>query len=265
MEKFKKKEYGLTKTFLPLLNTSDFLSVFGGKTGNIMPLDEKGLIRSFETILFPNSKLEILSQKDNVLQVQTKEYPYEGSFFIDARLVEQVKQEPLERKKTLPSSHEILKTVFSLLGQRYFWGGNCLKVPQMLTLYPPKSSPTSETLKNWTLEGFDCSGLMYYATEGITPRNTSSWVFFEKEIEIENKTPQEILALLKPLDAIIWKGHIVFVYDALHTIESRAGKGVVLSGIKERLQEILQSGLVPKNSFEPGCFVIRRWHPDFLL
>jgi hypothetical protein len=145
----------------------------------------------------------------------------------------------------------------------------------MLTFYPP-SCPLSQidplTYHNWTMNGFDCSGLLYYATNGATPRNTSDLIQdrFGINLPIQGKTPQEILPLLQELDAIVWKGHVVLVFDKKTAIESRAKKGVVKSPLEIRLHEIIHDlGKTPANSWDSAenkqaCFVIKRWHPDIV-
>ena len=266
MELLEKEEYAIAHTFLPILNTPDFFNVFGGKQGNSMPLDEQGLIRAVESIALPNSKCKIVAKTYPIVQIQTTEYPYKGPFFTDERFLKKVTKQTKHRKKNLPSLQEILTTLSSLLGTRYLWGGNCPGLSEMIQLYPPKEVLSPEMICNWTLKGFDCSGLIYYACQGITPRNTSSWISYGKPLLVEGKSIQEIIKLLKPLDAIFWKGHILFVYDSFHTIESRVGKGVILTKIEERFLEILESGKTPKNAWQQGVdqFLIRRWHPDSL-
>ena len=240
------------KTFTPLLNTPDFSLIFGGDT---IPLDGQGLLRAVEAIAFPQTPFQILFQTGRIVQVKTQAYPYEGDLFVDERFLF-LSQENIVKKHIdsgLPSSKEILNTLISLVGTRYCWGGNCLGVPEMLSFYPPRSSKIQQD--DLILKGFDCSGLIYYATHGITPRNTSSWFSFGQEIPIAGKSHSELFPLLKPLDAILWKGHIIFVQDPFHVIESRVGKGVVVTPLQQRFLEIKQ---------EERSFVIRRWHPDFL-
>ena len=256
----------LAKTFTPVLNTENFIDVFGGHSGTIMPLDNQGFLRSLEFIAFPKTQFTILSVKQNhILEVTTLDYPYEGSFFVDSRFLIEAEENTPERHFILPSSSTILSSLFSLLGTRYFWGGNCPAVIETLTLYPPKEHLEEPTLEDWTLKGFDCSGLMYYVTNGFTPRNTSSWINFGQSISIKAKSLEGIMSLLKPLDAIVWKGHILFVYDAFHTIESRAGKGVILTDLKKRLESLIyEEKKTPHDIWQENQsqFLVRRWHPN---
>ena len=113
----------------------------------------------------------------------------------------------------------------------------------------------------------------FAATDGWTPRNTSSLVRYGTPLEIRGKNAQEIAASLKPLDLIVWDGHVVIVLDEAQTVESRMDHepenpglqgGVRRRGLEDRLQEILAER-VPVNGGddcekEGECFVVRRWY-----
>ncbi len=120
----------------------------------------------------------------------------------------------------------------------------------------------------------DCSGLLYAATEGSTPRNTSTLVTSGTGIDIAGKTSAEIVLMLQPLDVIAWKGHMMIVLNKDEVIQSRADygtetsgfqNGVKISSLKEALDELLVSRL-PLNSIDDMVpegkkkFVIRRWY-----
>ncbi|MCC7158489.1 MAG: peptidoglycan endopeptidase, partial [Ignavibacteria bacterium] len=124
----------------------------------------------------------------------------------------------------------------------------------------------SENLKNeWMLTGCDCSGLMYEATGGFTPRNTSKLVNYGEAVEIEGLTAEEIAAKCKPLDMIVWNGHVIYVYDEKTSIQSSLSKGGVIKlDLVETLQEVM-SLRTPVNNFDASTgsrFVIRRWFSD---
>lgn len=251
-------QYAQAKSFTPILNTEDFSSVFGGKTKTHLPLDEQGLLRAVESIAFPGTSFTILEEKENeIVRVESPEYPYSGPFFVDRRFLHEFSDVFIARKPSLPSAEKILQTMHNLIGYRYFWGGNCHHVPEMLSLYPPKEKIDSSLQDDWSLKGFDCSGLTYYATHGIVPRNTSRWLDFGKEVPVKEKTLEDICSSLKPLDAFVWKGHILFLYNENTVIESRIHKGVIITDLQTRLKEIVFE--------EKKDFVVRRWHPDFLL
>jgi hypothetical protein len=243
----------------PLLNSPDFSTSF-----NRLPLDEHKLLRTVETVVLPRTKLRILEKTEHphIVQVSTSEYPYEGAFFTDVRLLELATEEPSERPIVLPSGKEILEEFDRLLGVSYIWGGNWPEgIPELKEFYPEPIEPDGENTK--TLKGVDCTGLLYYITNGYTPRNTSKFVSWGKLVPIAGFSIDEILSTLKPLDAIVWPGHIVSVYNSTNAIESRWGQGVVKIPLKERLAEIMQTRQ-PADEALPNGFFIRRWYPDLL-
>jgi hypothetical protein len=74
--------------------------------------------------------------------------------------------------------------------------------------------------KDWQLTGVDCSGLIYWASNGVTSRNTSWLVQDDTRLSIVGKSLEQITGMLEPLDIIVWKGHMMVVLDDEHTIES---------------------------------------------
>jgi hypothetical protein len=254
-------EFFTANTFTPILNTKEFSSVFGGKEGLSVPLNEKGFIQALECIALPGTLFQgTYTEYEYVIEVKSKEYPYKGPFFVDRRFLSASKT---QRIINLPSSLDILHTLKSLLGAPYLWGGNCPGIPEMLSFYPPKGNLKKQEFDTWLLKGFDCSGLIYYATNGYTPRNTSSWDCFGKGVQIYGKNLKAIVSCLKPLDAIVWNGHILFVYDEKTSIESTAGEGVVLKDLEKRIESLLNEKKQPMNSSPKDnspYFLIKRWH-----
>jgi cell wall-associated NlpC family hydrolase len=182
-----------------------------------------------EFIAFPGTKFALL----NETQVLTNEYPTKQSLYVDLQFLEKTSSDTPERKKKLPSATTILKFMESLIGTPYLWGGNWAQgLPQAPNL----------------CKGVDCSGLLYQATNGFTPRNTSELVHYGEEVFTK-----------KPLDMIVWKGHVIFILNEDQTIESLSGKGVIISSFKDRYAEVCE-----KLRAESKPFYLRRWHPDFL-
>ena len=183
----------------------------------------------------------------SIWRVRTDEYNYPGTFYVDERFLEHDDRPP--RKFMLPSVSTILQRMNALIGTPYIWGGNWPSRIKLLHQVYPSKIPLNQLdplVKNtWILKGVDCTGLLYYATEGWTPRNSSSLVTFGKSVESTE---------LKDLDIIAWKGHIVIV-DGNETIESRHPMGVVKNPLDQRLAEIKQ---------QRPDFVIRRWHPNMM-
>ena len=260
--------YAVANEFTPVLNSPDFNSVFGGTNGNRVALDNRGLIREMEFIAFPNTVFSIVNSIDMsdhfIYEVTTEDYPYTSSqLYIDSRFVTLTDTKPAERTKKLPSKEEILANMGSLEGYPYMWGGNYGDgIDKLLDLYSPKTNISENVRSTWKLKGVDCSGLLYQATNGSTPRNTSSLIKYGSPVDIEGKSASEIAAMLQPLDLITWSGHVIIVYDENTTIESAGGKGVIKSDLKHRIKSVV-SERRPVNdwaSTDGKRFVVRRWY-----
>lgn len=252
--------FAIAKLPTPILNTPDFERIFGGADGATLALDDKGLLRAVETVALPGTKFalqEKCSQK--IYRVTTHEYPGD-SLFVDKRFLADADASAPERQKKLPPTDEILVSLQRHVGARYVWGGNWPGIPQMLNFYPPKKPLPEASLATWIFQGLDCSGILYLATNGCAPRNTSDLVTFGKSLAIEGKTPHEISLHVKPLDIIVWKGHVLIVLTSNQTIEARHGFGVILCNLEARLQEIMQERK-PLNCWDTQHkgFVVNRW------
>jgi hypothetical protein len=264
------QSYALAVDYTPVLNTYDFFLVFGGSDGSSVKLDNRGLIGEMEFIAFPGTVfniLEIVDFQDRGLKyykVTTDDYQYNGNFYVDSRFVETYFEKPNGRIIEKPGKQDVIKFMKSLIGYPYMWGGNYADgIFNMLHYYKPKAEIDTRTKNLWILKGVDCSGLLYQATAGYTPRNTSSLLNYGEAVNIEDKTLEEILPILKPLDLIVIKGHVVIVLDENTTIESSPDKGVHTNELRFRLSKIMED-YKPVNDFGKRAwknkeFVIRRW------
>ncbi|MEW5894584.1 MAG: cupin domain-containing protein [Candidatus Omnitrophota bacterium] len=254
----------------PVLNSPDFEGVFGGKDGGTLKRDEKGLIREVEFIAFPGTVFEIVSRIPRpthvILQVTTAGYPSHGPLYIDSRFVTFLKETPLKKASCLLPADKILSSLQAMEGAPYTWGGNYRAgIKQMLTFYQPSGPLSPEDRSLWELEGVDCSGLIYEASGGYTPRNTSMMVNFGEGLKISGLSAMEIVKKVKPLDLIVLPGHVVIVLDSMTAIESTHPDGVKRSDLLTRL-ELIMAEKVPVDKWEQGnkkIFVIRRWHDGF--
>lgn len=259
-------KFAISINYTPVLNTSDFESVFGGKTGNKVKLDKEGLIREMEFIAMPNTVFEItetIPKKDyDIYKVTTNDYQYKGDFYIDSRFVRITDSRQEDRRKMIPTKEEILKSLNALEGYPYMWGGNAADgVSEMLSYYKPAGDLDAATKNNWIMKGVDCSGLIYQSTGGATPRNTSTLCTYGKGIEIEGLTAEDIAKKLQPLDIIVWSGHVVVVFDETTTIESTPDYGVHKTDLIKRLSYIMEER-TPVNDWKSTTgkrFVVRRW------
>ncbi|HEX2788715.1 MAG TPA: peptidoglycan endopeptidase [Ignavibacteria bacterium] len=260
------QQYAVAKIFTPVLNTPDFESVFGGNKGNRVKLDNKGLIREMEFIAFPNTVFNILEvipkNGYDMYRVTTDDYQYKGDFYIDSRFVTLIDTKIQDREQLRPKNEIILENLKTMDGYPYMWGGNVADgISEMLEYYQPKTNLSENTESLWKLRGVDCSGLIYQATGGTTPRNTSSLITYGSPVEIQGLSASEIKSKLRPLDLIVWNGHVIIVLDENTVIESTPDPGVHKSDLLSRLQSVM-SERTAVNDWETTSgkrFVIRRW------
>ncbi len=270
--------YAVSVLPTPVFHTADFGGIFGGRSGTTLRLDQCGQIRELEFIAFPGSVFRIQStirgKLTVVYRVSTDEYPYptDKGYFIDARFVKTAEIMLPPRERRLPSRSAVLDNLLAAQGSKYVWGGNFYRgIPQMLVMYPtPPGHPIDEeTGKHWQLRGVDCSGLLYEATGGYTPRNTSALINYGAPVPIAGLNVDQIIGKVEPLDLIVWNGHVMIILDRERVIESRLDCGGKNGGVKVRpLREALAGVMktrIPLDSYKDGltngkkCFVVRRW------
>jgi cell wall-associated NlpC family hydrolase len=171
---------------------------------------------------------------------------------------------PAERPRILPPREQILAALEEKAGTRYIWGGNVAAGIKKLAEWYPPAGPVDSKL--WQLAGLDCSGLLYEATGGFTPRNTSELVTYGKGVRIAGRSATEVAAALLPLDLIVWPGHVMIVLGNGRVIESRLVCGKPDEGVRIRpLGEVLQDLLRTKKGVDSPArkgkeFSIRRWY-----
>jgi len=255
--------------------------IFGGPDGKTLKKDEFGQIDELQLVIFAGATIEIIEQcRASVVKIMIE--GLDGEYFIDERFLQKeartfIKPPPKEGK--MPPREKILENLRMALGRPYIWGGNKKDgIPKLLDLYPPKGEITQAIRQQWMLAGVDCSGLLYEATEGFTPRNTSGLCSFGKPVKnLEGRSAKEIIPQLQSLDIIVWKGHVMIVLDEIKCIESRLyystdAKGKVtdvkpsfvqIRSLNEVLEETLQKRkLVETIGNPPREFTIRRWHEE---
>jgi hypothetical protein len=265
-------QYALTQHPTPVFNTPHLAKCFGGDDGDTLTLDEQGLMRTVETILFPRSRIELLERivSSSIWRIRTDEYAYGGNYYVDERFIRFSDGLPPKRSPRPPSLPQIITELERMKGIRYIWGGNWPRgIDVMPHLYPSRT-PLKELdpliHDTWKLKGVDCSGLIYYVTRGWTARNTSALVDFGNPVSIEGLSIEKIISELQDLDLIVWEGHVVCVLNPHTSIESKPMEGVVTFNLLERLAQIMRERR-PVNHWkgsEGFTFVVRRWHPDNL-
>lgn len=273
--------YAVADLPAPVLNTPDFSFVFGNKDGKTLHLDDSGLILEVEFIALQKTVFEIegtIKKGGNIIyKITTADYPYpvQRGYFVDSRFVKTIEYKPPNRLKRLPKKKAIFNKLLSSEGVNYLWGGNYKEgIPQMLSFYAPTQTLNADLKDQWMLKGVDCSGLLYEATNGFTPRNTSSLITFGESVKIANLSANQIMHEVEPLDIIVWKGHAIIILDKNRVIESRLDYdkeedgnqgGVRIRNLKEVLTETLKAR-IPVDNYEDEVeegkkkFVIRRWY-----
>lgn len=221
--------------------------------------DRCGQVRQLEFIALPGTAFEVIAAPagiPGVLQVRTNEYqaPPGTRLYVTADLLTLQPIAPPKRIPQLPEPARIMQQLRSAVGLPYVWGGNL------------RNGITQDGQTRFT--GLDCSGLLYEATDGYTPRNTEQLVDFGKAVTIEGKNTQELLQLLRPLDLIVWKGHVIIVLDQKTAVESilncSGGRdSVVTTPLDKRLKQLLKQRKAvnswPGGAGKAAYFVVRRW------
>lgn len=268
-------EYGVARSSTPVLNTPDFNAVFGGVSGKVLKTDHCGQVRELEFIALPGSIFKILRKfsygTTYICQVETDEYtaPANISLYVDIRFLQLPYAAPLLRPILKYSRERIISALRSSAGSPYVWGGNAINgVPELASWF--YRGIRQDDVAPLTLAGLDCSGLLYNATGGSTPRNTTQLVAYGQGVAIAGKKSAEIVTLLQPLDLIVWKGHVIIVLDRLTAIESRlecgrpGNGGVVMTSLPQRLAEIMRTrrpvDVWVKGKIHHNIFVVRRWY-----
>lgn len=228
----------------PLLNTPKLIFE--------LSKDSQNRFMELETVIFTYVLLELIEQKtEQIWEVKTKEYPSSSELYIDQQFFQPIPL-PIERTIELPPREEILANMKKLEGVRYFWGGAYpYGIPNILKFYPHISERAD--LADFICQGVDCSGLLFFATNGWTPRNTTELTRFGTNI-FDPSLPLEELKL-EPLDIIVWQGHVLIAVSPDTLIESRIDKGVCFSPLKTRFPEVQKIAADQKKEL-----FVRRWY-----
>ena len=267
--------YGVARSATPVLATPAFTTVFGGRDGRTLKTDRCGQVRELEFIALEGTIFRIIGEVKGVpapvYRVETYEYPVPAgrALYVDSRFIEPSATEPPPRPRKLPAAAEILANLKGVIGIPYVWGGNLSKgVPELARLFYRNAIPADEG-GSLLLAGLDCSGLLYQATGGWTPRNTSWLIASGQGVPVAGTTAGELARMLQPLDLIVWDGHVIIVLDRQTTIESRmacgrpGNGGVVTTPLARRLEQIMTTRRpvdVWPGGRQQGVFVVRRWY-----
>ena len=204
----------------------------------------------------PGTIISVLETIENkgipIYRIAYPDYP-KTHLYIDSRFTGPVTTPQI---KALPSQKTLLAKISAKIGAPYVWGGNwSAGIEKLLEYYPPKGLIDSQTHVLWTLKGVDCSGLLYEAANGCVPRNTLELIHFGKAVPLDES--------IRPLDMIVYPGHVFFILDELTTIESKFPFGVICRPLKERFWE-LERERKRVDAWMPGTvstisYIIRRF------
>lgn len=256
----------------PVLNTYRFSSIYSGD----ITLCKRGHLREVEFFAYKGSLFEVLEVfrdvKRYIYRVRTDIYNGED-LYLDSLFVE----ESVKKKysKVFPEKERIISDLKRALGMPYLWGGNIFSgLESWNTLYPIFRPLPKDVLDIKKGIGFDCSGLINWASANkmkdgtiypTIPRNSSDMIrdSFGEVIKIEGMDVYEIDRKLKPLDLILYKGHVIIVLDERYMIESMERRGVLKTGRIDRLKKLVEK---KKPIDRAVCgrknFLVKRWYFD---
>ncbi len=218
---------------------------------------------------------KIVNWKFTYYEVRTRDfdvwYGENDAYFLDSRFVKLEEHKPDEVIHKLPDMSSIFKTLLAAVDSQYIWWGSYYQwIPEINELYP---TPSDVNLSTWEqqykiLQWTDCSWLLWQATNGYTPRTTRTLLTFWDSVAISWMSVNEITKVVKPLDLIVWAGHVIIILSDEYAIESIWKKDfewwVEIVSLKERLEDIFTRRQPvdewSKSSLpEKQKFVIRRW------
>lgn len=253
------KKYLIIKKPTPILNISNFLSVFN-KDKKTLKKDLSGHTRELEFIALKDMVFEIVEKTNHLYIYKVKCSFYKSNnLYIDSRFCIFSDKKIKTNLKFNLNPQIIIKKLNSNLNLPYIWGANYFQGCSDLLKYYPTILKNKKDINRWIFKGVDCSGLLFDITNGYIKRNTQDLLFYKEGIDIENLSAYEIQKKIKPLDLIVFKGHVVIVLDSITTIESRENIGVYKENLINKLNEIMKTKTPKNNYLNEEAFVIRRW------
>ncbi len=226
--------------------------VFADELAFVSHLDSQQLLRSMEMVLLPGQQVQFVRfGKGSSIQVVFADYSKYLLYTDASAFFPEATKKPQPTKPKYISAGTILQNLLDRVGVPYFWGGNVSSgQPKMLEWYP--NYPHEEALKTlWQCTGVDCSGLLYEATEGGTPRNTSGLKDFGEEVSYEGESFEHFVQnSLQPLDLLVFSGHVVIAIGDGCYIESTTGG--------DRVVRVVQGFDALRPFFEKKMIFVRR-------
>ena len=256
------------KCYVPLFENNKEIRSFerGEKGCNCDDLD---------TVLLPGSVIDVLEYKENGMAKikceMTGKVKHEGFVYTSSikDFCKKFEKEGVKRERSPMSLGEIRAVFERCLRENvpYCWGGN-----QFETISLPKVifEPADKNTKPYELRGFDCSGILYYISDGTLPHATGALKNFGTPLStIEAKKHGEmkedwekVVASLRDTDFIAIKGHVIISYDG-GFIEFRSKDlGCQFTETKDAVRRVKELIKAAKDKNSDVWFV--RWHPENL-
>lgn len=236
----------MISSYLPLFSDQKFYEELD--TGNLS-FDDQSLWRPLEVVLLPGTDVTATIEPHHpICRISSPAYPSTSPLYTLVKLLN-FNHHTLTPTRSLSLFFD---RIHSCLGVPYLWGGNLPEgTNALLNLYPqhPRDPRSAQV---YQLRGVDCSGLLYYASQGLTARNSSDL--------IRQGTAVTDISDLKPGMLIGWKGHVLIVTER-GIIESKAQEGVILTDTQQKIDSLLQEKTFlhewPQSPPATPSFVIR--------
>jgi hypothetical protein len=251
-------KYVSTNTYSPVFNIPHIYKFLSELDGEVKS-DKKGLVAEISFVAPPGKEFEIIEEieQSGYTILKVKPVDSEKIYYLDSRFIEQSSGEYIQKGKL--SGEEIIRNLKAMEGYPYEYGGSIANgVYKFEQMYDIKGLK-----EKWKPKGLDCSGLIYQATNGLTPRTSNALTEFGEGLDIEDKELDEIIGMIEPLDIIGYPGHVLIAVDKNSIMESSPKKGVRILQIETRLKQLMKdrepvNDVSGKNKNK--IFVIRRWY-----
>jgi hypothetical protein len=208
------------------LNVPDFHQVFNHRNF----LNPRGHPTAYEMVLLPGMTGVALEKKEAGPSRLIKFPFYLKPLYVDENHLGALQDPSQEGYQLQLTPDEMMGRLQGCLGKPYLWGGNFNRPSSIFIPWLDQRFRTIKEYRAITLDGLDCSGLLYYASGFKTPRNTAELQSYG--------TPLHPKEALQPLDLILIRGHVMIVYDSKYLIHATQDKGVLLTRLDRQLARL---------------------------
>ncbi len=202
------------------INRGSFQAVF---SSGFPLISSSGHPKVYECVLVEGMVGKWLAEEGDSYQVQFPFYPYPIFVFQEHAQKIEIAKEPFEPIDLEERLSRLKKSV----GKPYLWGGNFPFPTQNFVDRFHYQGKTKLERRAVTLDGLDCSGLLFFSFNYRLPRNTAELQSFGVPIEMGEA--------LRPMDLILTQGHVRMILNDREVIQSKQTRGVYLSRLKDEL------------------------------